>query len=149
MESSGLREILAGMSEENLETVKRAVAAWNADDLDALLIELDADIEWHPSIQPGLEGKEAAVFRGHEGARKSWREFHGETWESVKNRPQEIRDLGDSVLLLGQMDLTARATGIEFSQELGELIEFREGKIARIRDFLTHAEALEAAGLSD
>ena len=137
------------MSKENVETVKRAVAAWNADDLDAHLIELDADIEWHPSIQPGLEGKEAAVFRGHEGARKSWREFHGETWESVKNRPQEIRDLGDSVLLLGQMDLTARATGIEFSQELGELIEFREGKIARVRDFLTHAEALEAAGLSE
>src|SRR4249920_791807 len=72
------------MSEENVETVKRAVAAWNADDLDALLIGLDADIEWHPSIQPGLEGKEAAVFRGHEGARKSWREFHGETWESLK-----------------------------------------------------------------
>ena len=47
------------------------------------------------------------------------------------------------------MDLTARATGIEFSQELGELIEFREGKIARIRDFLTHAEALEAVGLSE
>ena len=137
------------MSDQNVETVKRAVAAWNADDLDAFLVEFDADIEWHPSIQQSLEGKEAAVFRGHEGARRSWRDFHGETWESVKNRPQEIRDLGDSVLLLGRMDLTARATGIEFSQELGELVEFREGKIARIRDFLTHAEALEAAGLSE
>ena len=35
------------MSQENVETVQRAVEAWNADDLDALLAELDADVEWH------------------------------------------------------------------------------------------------------
>jgi ketosteroid isomerase-like protein len=45
--------------------------------------------------------------------------------------------------------LTARATGIEFSQEVGEVFDLRAGKIVRIRDFLTHAEALEAAGLRD
>ena len=136
------------MSEENVETVQRAVEAWNADDLDAFLAELDADVEWHPSIEPGLEGK-ATIYRGHDGARRSWREYRGEAWESLKNRPQEIRDLGESVLLLGYMDITARATGIEFSQELGELIEFRAGKIVRVHDYLTHAEALEAAGLSE
>ena len=47
------------------------------------------------------------------------------------------------------MDLTARTTGIAFSQEVGEVFDFRAGKIVRIRDFLTHAEALQAAGLSD
>lgn len=134
------------MSQANVETVQRAVEAWNADDLDACLAELHADVEWHPSIEPGLEGT-ATTYRGHEGARKAWREYRGEAWEHLTSRPQEIRDLGESVLLLGQMDLIARATGIEFSQELGELFEFRAGKIARVRDFLTHAEALEAAGL--
>ena len=47
------------------------------------------------------------------------------------------------------MDLTARKTGIEFSQELGEVFDCRAGKIVRIRDFLTHSEALEAVGLPD
>jgi ketosteroid isomerase-like protein len=47
------------------------------------------------------------------------------------------------------MDMAARMTGIEFSQELGEVFDIRAGKIVRIRDFLTHAEALEAAGLSE
>jgi ketosteroid isomerase-like protein len=51
--------------------------------------------------------------------------------------------------MLGQMDFTARTTGIEFSQEVGQLAEFRGGKLARVRDFLTHAEALEAAGLRE
>ena len=63
--------------------------------------------------------------------------------------PEELRDLGEAVLALGHMDLTARKTGIEFSQELGEVFDCRAGKIVRIRDFLTHAEALEAVGLSE
>ena len=50
------------MSRENVETVQRAVEAWNADDLDAFLAELDADVEWHPAIEPGLEGK-ATIYR--------------------------------------------------------------------------------------
>ena len=136
------------MSQENVESVQRAVEAWNADDLDAFLAELDADVEWHPAIQPGLEGK-ATTYRGHEGARTVWGEDRGEAWERLTNRPEELRDLGESVLALGHLDLTARTTGIAFSQEVGEVFDFRAGKIVRIRDFLTHAEALETAGLSE
>ncbi|HEX2231790.1 MAG TPA: nuclear transport factor 2 family protein [Thermoleophilaceae bacterium] len=136
------------MSRENVEGVQRAIEAWNADDLDAFLAELDADIEWHPAIEPGLEGK-AATYSGHDGARKIWSQDRGEAWERLKNRPQEFRDLGETVLVLGHIDVTARATGIEFSQEVGEVFDFRAGKIVRIRDFLTHAEALEAVGLQE
>ena len=136
------------MSRENVETVQRAVEAWNADDLDAFLAELDAGVEWHPAIQPGLEGR-ATTYLGHEGARKIWRQDRGEAWERLANRPGELRDLGDSVLVLGHLDLTARATGIEFSQEVGEVFDLRAGKIVRIRDFLTRAEAIEAAGLPE
>ena len=125
------------------------VEAWNSDDLDAFLAELDADVEWHPSIEPGLEGP-GTIYRGHDGVRRAWREYRGEgAWDLLRSRPQELRDLGEAVLLLGAMDLTARTTGIEFSREVGELIEFRAGKITRARDFLTHAEALEAAGLRE
>ena len=136
------------MSQENVETVQRAVDAWNADDLDAFLAELAVDVEWHPAIQPGLEGQ-ATSYLGHAGARQIWRQDRGEAWERLTNRPQEFRDLGESVLVLGHMDLAARATGIEFSQELGEVFDLRAGKIVRIRDFLTHVEALEAAGLRE
>jgi ketosteroid isomerase-like protein len=135
------------MSQENVEAVRRAIEAWNADDLDAFLAELDTDVEWQPAIESGLEG-EATTYRGHDGARKVWREDRGESWERLTNRPHEFRDLGESVLVLGHLDVTARKTGIQFSQEVGEVFDFRAGKIVRIRDFLTHAEALEAAGLA-
>src|SRR4029453_10175613 len=135
------------MWQENVEAVQRAVEAWNADDLDAFLAELDADAEWHPAMKPGLGGK-AITYRGQDDARKIWRQDRGEAWERLTNLPQEFRDLGESVLALGHMALTARTTGIEFSQEVGEVFDFRAGKIVRIRDFLTHAEALEAGGLT-
>ena len=69
------------MSQENVEVVQRAIEAWNADDLDAFLAELDADLEWHPSIEPAVEGN-ATVYRGHDGARKAWKEYRGEAWNA-------------------------------------------------------------------
>jgi hypothetical protein len=51
--------------------------------------------------------------------------------------------------LSSPIDLAARATGIEFSQEVGEGFDLRAGKSVRIRAFLTHAEAIEAAGLRE
>jgi ketosteroid isomerase-like protein len=136
------------MSRENVETVQRAREAWNADDLDAFLAELDPEVEWHPSIERALEGR-GTTYRGHDGARKAWEEYRGEAWGRLTAQVQEIRDLGESVLVLGHFDVSGRATGLEFSEELGMLLTFRGGKIVASRDFLSHAEALEAAGLSE
>jgi ketosteroid isomerase-like protein len=137
------------MSQENVETVRRGLEAWNADDLDAFLAELDPDMERHPSIEPALEGGETA-YRGLDGARKAWDDYRGGgAWERLTIQVQEIRDLGESVLVLGHADLTARTTGMRFHEEVGSLMTFRGGKVLSSRDFLGHAKALEAAGLRE
>src|SRR4051794_41767134 len=106
------------MSQENVETVQRTVEAWNADDLDAFLAELDADVECHPAIEPGLGGK-ATTYRGHDGARNIWRQDRGEGGQRLTNRAQEIRALGEAGLGPGPIDLTAAATPMEGSPEVG------------------------------
>jgi ketosteroid isomerase-like protein len=136
------------MSQENVETLKRALEAWEADDLDAFLAELHPEVEWHPSLEPALEG-EATTYRGHEGARRGWAEYRGETFERLRPKVEEIRDLGESVLVLGHFAVTGRATHLEFDTELGEVVTFRDGKIATVHDYLSHRQALEAAGLSE
>ena len=136
------------MSQENVEAVQRCVRAWNTDDLYAYLALLDPEVEWHPSIEPALEGGET-TYRGHDGARKAWDDYRGGAWERLTIRIQEIRDLGESVLVLGHIDLTARATGLEFTEEVGSLMTFRGRKILSSHDFLSHAGALEAAGLEE
>ena len=136
------------MSQENLETLQRAQEAWNAEDLDGWLAELDPEAEWHTALEQALEGR-GSTYRGHDGLRKAWDEYRSEAWGGLMNQIQEIRDLGESVLILGHLDVAGRTTGIESNQEFGQLVTFRDGKILRSEDFLSHAEALEAAGLSE
>ena len=136
------------MSQENVATLQRARAAWDAHDLDAFLAEADPQVEWHTALERALEGS-GSTYRGHEGVRKAWDEYRGEAWGGFTSQVQEIRDLGESVLLLGHLDVTGRTTGIELSQEFGQLVTFRGGKILRSRDFLSHTEALAVAGLSE
>jgi ketosteroid isomerase-like protein len=86
-----------------------------------------------------------------------WDEYHRAAFTS---QFEEIRDLGESVLLLGHFEVIGRTAGIEvgqeaarlateLGQEFAQLITFRDGKIFRSEDFLSHAEALEAAGLAE
>jgi ketosteroid isomerase-like protein len=136
------------MSQENVETVRRAWEAWNADDLDAFLAELHPDVEWHPSLEPAFEGK-ATTIKGHDGARRAWAEYRGEMFERLTIQVEEVRDLEESVLVLGRFTVTGRATHIGFDTEVGSLVTFRDGKVATGHDYLSHREALEAAGLSE
>jgi ketosteroid isomerase-like protein len=136
------------MSEENVETARRALEAWNADDLDGYLSQLHPEVEWHGSIEQAVEGNES-TYRGHQGARRAWENYRGGAFGHLTGHIQEIRDLGESVLGLGYFEVTGAATGIDFQQEVGLLLTFRDGKIASSRDYLSHAQALEAAGLRE
>jgi uncharacterized protein len=136
------------MSQENVETVRRAYEAWEADDLDAFLAQFHPDVEWHPSIEPALEGK-ATTYKGHAGLRRAWAEYRGEAFGRLTIQVEEIRDLGASVLVLGRFTVSGRTTHIELDTEVGEFATFRDGKIATVHDYLSHREALEAARLSE
>ena len=57
------------MSQENVEIVRRVSDAYNRRDVEAMLDELHAEIEWHPWLQLQLGGA-ATVYRGHQGVRK-------------------------------------------------------------------------------
>jgi ketosteroid isomerase-like protein len=136
------------MSEENMATLQRAQLAWNAEDLDAWLAELDPEAEWHTALEQALEGR-GSTYRGHDDLRQAWDEYRSKTWGGLTNQIQEVRDLGESALVLGHLDFTSRTFGIESAQEFGQLVTLRAGKILRTDDFLTHRDALEAAGLSE
>ena len=43
------------MSEENVEAVRRFLDAYNRRDIEALLAELDPEVEWHPALPEALE----------------------------------------------------------------------------------------------
>jgi hypothetical protein len=71
------------------------------------------------------------------------------TWEKFRLAETEVRDLGDSVLWMGRMDLRGGASQVELDQEFAIRFSVREGEIERGQAFLSRQEALEAAGLSE
>jgi ketosteroid isomerase-like protein len=132
------------MSQENVEAFKGAVEAANRRDIEALLAELDPDVEWHSALTM-LGGD--AVYRGHEGVRQ----FLREVWDVLDTEFEfpEVRDVGDQVVALGQARGRGRGSGVPAETPLGYVVDFRCGKAIRIRSYLDPEEALEVAGLRE
>jgi uncharacterized protein len=135
------------MSQENVEAIRRATAAYNRGDIDALLEELDPEIEWHPALQV-LLGGEATVYRGHEGVRNFIRDT-GEAFTELQAEQSEFRDLGEQVVAIGHFGGRGRESGVRTETSYAWLVEFRNRKGVRVREYLDPNEALEAAGLSE
>jgi ketosteroid isomerase-like protein len=126
------------MSQENVESFKRGTEAWNRDDYDAWIDGFAPELEWFALME---------VFRGHAGARQAWESFRRDMQLEV--RFDDVRDLGESVLALGAMKGVGQTTRLSVAGELAQLAAYRGGKVVSCRDFLNHAEALEAAGLRE
>ena len=77
------------MSQENVEVFKRASDAINRRDAEALLSELDPEVEWHPAILMAIGGKQT-VYRGHEGVREWLRDLY-ETLSEFQAEYPEIQ----------------------------------------------------------
>src|SRR4051794_40074126 len=134
------------MSQENVEIFKRAFDAINRRDAEALVAELDPEVEWHPAILMAIGGKQT-VFRGHEGIREWLRDLY-EILSEFRAEYREIRDLGDRTVATGRVRARGRASEVEIESPHGTVVEFKNGKAIRIRTYLDPKEALEAAGLS-
>jgi ketosteroid isomerase-like protein len=133
------------VSQENVELIRRSIEAWNQRDRGTLMSYTTRDVQWEaggPAAveQPFYDGRDE-LARGTEAL---W-----ETWEEFRLREKEVRDLGDSVLWMGRMQLKGGASHVELDQEFAIHFSVRDCEIARGKAFLSLHEALEAAGLSE
>ena len=131
-----------GMSQQNVEIAKQATGAFNRRDIDAFARVTTADFEWVPVFAARVGG---GPYIGREGIDRSLAEV-GETWEEFTPVPEEYRDLGETVVGLGRLKTRGRGSGVPVESSWGGVFDFRDGRIARIRTFLDHDEALRAAG---
>ena len=104
----------------------------------------------HPDFEMHLVGVggEPVYYAGSSGIREFFRDV-AESWESFRFEATDLRDLGDSVLVLGHVRGRGRVSGVEVDDEWGWIVELRDSRAASLRGFLDHREALEAAGLSE
>jgi ketosteroid isomerase-like protein len=133
------------MSQENVEVVKSLFAAFADRDLDSAARFLHREVEIRPAIVGGPEG---VVYRGLEGNRRFWADIDA-AWTEFRIEPEEFRDLGGQVLVLGRALALAPGSGIALDEASAWIAAVREGQIIRFRSFSKQREALEAAGLQE
>jgi ketosteroid isomerase-like protein len=103
------------------------------------------DYEW--TVPTPLDGR--SVWRGREGFVEFIRTWT-EQFEDWSIRVERWIDAGEGrVVALTRQTATGKGSGVPVELNLGQVWEFDAGRLARMRAYLTHAEALEAAGLRE
>src|SRR6476660_1775407 len=131
------------MSQENVDMVRRMVAAFNRRDLSRLEEGSTSDMQW----ETAMGAIEAEVFEGFEGA-ETYIERLGDAWEEFQTIAEDVRDVGERVLMLGRIVGRGKGSGVAVEMPLGQVFDFRDGKVCCIRSYLDH-EALKAVGLEE
>lgn len=131
------------MSRENVEIVRRVHAAAARRDAATVFALYDPEVELDASrVQiVGFTGED--VYRGHEGLRRFFREWH-EAWENVEYDFEELVDAGDHVIAVVTRRARGRASGADVEWPLALVWTLRAGKVVRLAWFPTREDAAGA-----
>jgi ketosteroid isomerase-like protein len=117
------------MSQENVEVIRGLVDAWNHGNREGWLAPSHPDIEWSSAVLRQVEGADAAAYRGRAEIGKFWDEWH-ELW-TLEIEASEIRDLGDTVLVLALLRTQGKSSGVEVERSIGYVFQFEDGLVRR------------------
>jgi ketosteroid isomerase-like protein len=133
------------MSQENVELARHYYEALNAEGFNNTENFMHSDMEFldSPNLPDAGRYVGGAAIRGFVELTMELG-WDGHWWV------QEILDAGDEVVVVWQMrGRSAHGGGFPFERTVAHVCLLEDGKVRRIRAFLSRADALEAAGLSE
>jgi ketosteroid isomerase-like protein len=134
------------MSEENVEIVRRAIAASVSEppDADALAALM------HPEHVLTTDwGVETEAYHGVRGYLASIAET-GAPWQSWRQEIERMLDAGENrVVVFARLVAVGRQSAAPVEDPWAMTVTLRDGKITSSQVFLDRDEALDAAGLSE
>jgi ketosteroid isomerase-like protein len=137
------------MSQENVEIVRRALDLSRSGDLAANAEALIALVDPRLEFISALSGVEGAAYRGHEGIRLYLHDL-ADSWREWRFELKEIEEVApDTILVSLVFHATGKESGVPIETERSLVYVLSEGRLLRVRNYHTRAEALEAAGLSE
>jgi ketosteroid isomerase-like protein len=110
-----------------MDVTRRAHAAFNSGDVDALLTSVSPEVVWedHGGF-PDL----AELYRGHDGVRQWYRDAIDAAWENFGVEILGMRDAGGGRLIQDvRITGTARSTGMQAERRLSHTIRVVDGLI--------------------
>jgi uncharacterized protein len=124
--------------------VREAIRAFNRGDVDGFLARTRPDFEWKVLEASPLAG----TYRGREEVRRYIEEWL-DTFDGVRLGIERLMELEDRVLVVVRGSARGKASGVEVRNHFCQLWTISEGVPARMHEYATSEEALEAAGLTE
>jgi ketosteroid isomerase-like protein len=134
------------MSRENIELHRRALEAYNARDIDAMISYSDPGVELHSLLVAVEEAK--AVYHGHDGMRR-WHEDLEDAWSETRFEPETFFDLGEHTLGFCVIRGRGRRSGAEVAMPVAHVASWRDGLMVYSKVYVDREEALRELGVSE
>lgn len=119
------------MSEQNLEVIKGAYAAFAEGDVPAVLGVFADDIEWHEAEGMPYGG----VYRGGEAVVQNVFGPISQDVEGFALTPEELMSAGDTVAAVVRYTGTGKVTGKPLDLPVVHVWDIQDGKVVRFRQF--------------
>lgn len=125
----------------DVDAVRRSYEAFARGDMDAVVADMDAEIEWHQA--QGLP--HGGLHRGLDEVRRAIFEPLGEEWwDEFAADPEDFLDADGEIVVLGRYRGRAKGTGKRLDVPFVHVWSFRDGRAWRFRQFLDTAGWNEA-----
>ena len=131
------------VSQGDVDVIREAFERWNRRDIDYWIRHAHPEVEVWSKYATLDEGGEP--YRGHKGMRE-WRAEIDRNYELHEALVDDVRAVGDNVLVLGSVRCRGTASGAELNYPFGWVCEMRDGALLRMLFYSSHAQAVEAAG---
>jgi ketosteroid isomerase-like protein len=133
------------MSRANVELYRRLVEAFNARDLDAMLVLVDPNCEWYSAFAGVFGG----VYHGHDGVRM-WHRDLEEAWgDEVRVEPEAYFDLGEHTLSFHLLHARGRHSRAEVVTPIAHVLRWRGALCFYLKSYTDREEALRELGVSE
>jgi ketosteroid isomerase-like protein len=143
------------MSQENVELVRglwepfKGVDCTTVDWDDEAIREMTERF-WSPEVELrwSRSGPEARVYQGRDGLIQAFREW-SEAFSEYYIEPLDFIEVGDRVVVPNRQWGIGSTSGIPVEDEVTWVYEIRDNQMARLDEYDTLDEALEAVGLAE
>jgi ketosteroid isomerase-like protein len=130
------------MSQQNVEIIRRAYAAFERGDVEAMLEGVDPDLVTYRAEPDG------ATWRGPQGLLAAIADWSGEFAE-FSSSGDEFVDAGDRVVARMHQRGRGQASGVVVEHDFWCVHTLRDGKLTRYEIYPSKAQAFAAAGIDD
>jgi ketosteroid isomerase-like protein len=129
------------VSQQNVDVMRRIVEASGRQDYQAVLVDLDPEVEIDDTDIPESTGADSFL---------EWLARWDQVWESWRVEDLEVRAAGeDQAIALFTMVAKGKGSGVELTRADALVASFRGGKAVKLGYYNDRAQALEAVGLRE